>query len=616
MIDRLPPQNLDSEQAVLGSILIDPTSLVVSEQEIMRRMPDGSLDPSKSPAVVMEFLRPEDFYRQAHGRIYAAMLALYERGVRPDVVTVAEELERTGDLEGVGGAGYLSTLGNDTPSSLSCVQYAQIVHRKAVLRNLIGVAGKIAAIGYEDGSDVGEALDRAYGEFREVAASASRGQRTKFSKAGFRAYGLSAADESWRLVLSRVDVNEREPRGLITVYAKGNPEGEEMMCRTVGLFGGTNLNALAKELSNRLSEPQAVWAKRLDALARRTIREAQAATETASVTARPDRPNGRPWLFRGRMRFGRTLSLFGPGSAGKTTIGDGLLLSASTGQEIIPGWVPTRRFVTGVLDWDEGREEMDVRLYAMCNAYGIDSLNHHYRRMSRPLADCADDVGKWIIEHGIELLTVSPVKRAVRQAQGDGSGPVNELYEVLREFGTTNLLIDHVTGANMDADHQATREFGSSSKRDNARGSYSVYPQGDPEPGRRVVVIRNTKPDALTPAMAPQAICIEFEPQFPDEAGTYDIIRFSASEVEVPQPTTRSNGHPVKETQMAKFLRLVRENAPVPTTQLVVISSFSAANIRQMAARARKAGVPVECGEKGWVINAEPDPDLGMGAAE
>ncbi len=111
MIDRLPPQNLDSEQAVLGSILIDRDAIIE----------------------VADFLHVDDFYRQAHGRIYAAMLELFEHREPIDVVTVAEALERDDELEAVGGASYLSTLGNDTPTAVHVAQYGRIVERKAVL---------------------------------------------------------------------------------------------------------------------------------------------------------------------------------------------------------------------------------------------------------------------------------------------------------------------------------------------------------------------------------------------------------------------------------------------------------------------------------------------------
>jgi replicative DNA helicase len=147
VIDRLPPQSIEAEQSVLGSILIDRDAVVE----------------------VAEFLRPDDFYRQAHGLIYAAMLDLFERREPIDIVTVAEVLERGDQLEQIGGRSYLSSLSNQTPTAVHAVQYARIVERKAVLRNLIGAAGRIAGIGYEDPAEVQEAIDRAETELFAVS---------------------------------------------------------------------------------------------------------------------------------------------------------------------------------------------------------------------------------------------------------------------------------------------------------------------------------------------------------------------------------------------------------------------------------------------------------------
>ena len=146
MIDRLPPQSLDSEQAVLGSILIDRDAIVE----------------------VADFLRPADFYRAANGTIYAAMLDLYGRREPIDVVTVAEALERSGELANVGGPSYLSQLGNNTPTAVHVEQYGRIVERKALGRSLIQAAGRIAAIGYEDSPDTSDALDRAQQELLAI----------------------------------------------------------------------------------------------------------------------------------------------------------------------------------------------------------------------------------------------------------------------------------------------------------------------------------------------------------------------------------------------------------------------------------------------------------------
>ena len=146
-IDRLPPQSIEAEQSVLGALLIDRDAIIE----------------------LADFLHPADFYRQANGTVYDAIIELYERREPIDIVTVSEVLERKGALEQVGGSAYLTSLINLTPTAVNAVYYGRIVERKAVLRNLIGAAGKIAAIGYDDSADVSESIDRAEQELYSVS---------------------------------------------------------------------------------------------------------------------------------------------------------------------------------------------------------------------------------------------------------------------------------------------------------------------------------------------------------------------------------------------------------------------------------------------------------------
>ncbi len=146
-IDRLPPQAVEAEQSVLGALLIDRDAVIE----------------------VAEFLRPADFYRGHHGTIYAAVLDLYERREPVDIVTVSEVLARRDELDQVGGSAYLTSLINLTPTAVNAVHYARIVERKALLRNLIGAAAKIAAIGYDEAAEVSEAIDRAEQELFAVS---------------------------------------------------------------------------------------------------------------------------------------------------------------------------------------------------------------------------------------------------------------------------------------------------------------------------------------------------------------------------------------------------------------------------------------------------------------
>lgn len=137
--DRLPPQNIEAEQSLLGSILIDPEAII-----------------RVSPIV-----RPEDFYRETHRIIYAAALELHDRRQPADFVTLRDALQQRNQLEMVGGTAYLSALVNAVPTSAHAEYYAQIVQRTAILRRLIDAATEITGIAHEPVDDVEEAIDRA-----------------------------------------------------------------------------------------------------------------------------------------------------------------------------------------------------------------------------------------------------------------------------------------------------------------------------------------------------------------------------------------------------------------------------------------------------------------------
>jgi replicative DNA helicase len=146
-VDKLAPQSIEAEQSVLGSILIDADA-------VLR---------------VADFLRPADFYRQQHADVYEAMLALHGQREPIDLVTLGDELRRRDRLDAIGGPAYLTSLMNTVPTAVHAEHYARIVERKAVLRNLIGAAGKIAAVGYEEANDAEVAIDRAESILFEIS---------------------------------------------------------------------------------------------------------------------------------------------------------------------------------------------------------------------------------------------------------------------------------------------------------------------------------------------------------------------------------------------------------------------------------------------------------------
>ncbi|HEY55412.1 MAG TPA: replicative DNA helicase [Dehalococcoidia bacterium] len=139
--ERLPPHDTDAEEAVIGSLLIDGTAIYK----------------------IAALLEPSDFYTERNSLIYGACLALYQRPENETInqITVAQELDRQGKLAECGGAAYLSHLIAICPTSLDIEDYAQIVYRLSVMRNLITAAGQIAGIGYQAEPSVDESLNKA-----------------------------------------------------------------------------------------------------------------------------------------------------------------------------------------------------------------------------------------------------------------------------------------------------------------------------------------------------------------------------------------------------------------------------------------------------------------------
>jgi len=137
--DRLPPHDIDAEEAVIGSLLIDGTAIYK----------------------IAAFLQTQDFYSEQNQWIYGACLSLSQRDEAINQITVAQELDRQKKLEACGGAAYLSHLISIVPTSLDIEHYAQIVYRLSAMRHLITAGRQIADIGYESGPDVDASLSRA-----------------------------------------------------------------------------------------------------------------------------------------------------------------------------------------------------------------------------------------------------------------------------------------------------------------------------------------------------------------------------------------------------------------------------------------------------------------------
>jgi replicative DNA helicase len=145
--ERVPPHNIEAEESVLGAMMLSPEAI----------------------ATVVEIMKPDDFYRLAHQRLYQVMIALYARGEPVDAVTVVEELMRQGFIQEVGGPLYVHNLVESVPTPASAGYYARIVADHALLRRLIEAAARIMSDAYGIPGDPRKAADQAEALIYQVA---------------------------------------------------------------------------------------------------------------------------------------------------------------------------------------------------------------------------------------------------------------------------------------------------------------------------------------------------------------------------------------------------------------------------------------------------------------
>ncbi|HEX6491342.1 MAG TPA: DnaB-like helicase N-terminal domain-containing protein, partial [Gaiellaceae bacterium] len=135
----VPPQNLEAEESVLGAMMLSPGAI----------------------GAVSEVLDASDFYRDSHAKIYRAALALYAKGEPVDAITLVDELEERGELEGLGGRPRIHELAALVPASANAAHYAKIVREMATLRGLISAGGEISRLGWERPGESQDLVDRA-----------------------------------------------------------------------------------------------------------------------------------------------------------------------------------------------------------------------------------------------------------------------------------------------------------------------------------------------------------------------------------------------------------------------------------------------------------------------
>ena len=136
---RIPPHSVESEQSILGSILLDKDAIIT----------------------VTETIKPDDFYKEAHKIIYECMITLSNKGEPIDLITLTEELRKQGNLNDIGGISYITSLSTIVPTTSNVKYYADIVKEKSVLRKLIKASNEIINLGYSGATKIEDVLEQA-----------------------------------------------------------------------------------------------------------------------------------------------------------------------------------------------------------------------------------------------------------------------------------------------------------------------------------------------------------------------------------------------------------------------------------------------------------------------
>lgn len=184
--DRIPPQNVEAEQSVLGSLMLDSNAVMK----------------------VGDFLTPRDFYKGTHKAIYSAMMDLVNRTEPIDILAISNRLREKGDLENAGGQAYLAELVNSVPTASNVNHYAHIIQQKRILRDLIEASYDIAQLGYKEDEDIDEILDQAE---KRIFGISEKSLRQNFT-------AVKASLEEAFDRIDRLTNQKGEPRGVQTGF--------------------------------------------------------------------------------------------------------------------------------------------------------------------------------------------------------------------------------------------------------------------------------------------------------------------------------------------------------------------------------------------------------------
>jgi hypothetical protein len=284
--------------------------------------------------------------------------------------------------------------------------------------------------------------------------------------------------QSVMLTLSHMRVDRGDPSGLLTVYLRGEPILSAM--RLTLTTPGTR-KSLAKDLGEATPGFNG-WGQVLDEFARHVVR-LESEGEPISWLAPWQGSTDVQYLVDPLLRLNVPTILFGPGGAWKSTLATLLALSVAGGYSLLD-W-PSRVGRVMVLDWETDQADWEQRATDLCHGFDIDYPREliGYRRCKSPLYRQVDGLAAWVADQEARLVIVDSVMMASGAGHegGDPAETAIRLFDALRQIGVTSLLIDHVTGDNVEngvAKH--ARPYGSVVKENAARATWEMRTQDLP----------------------------------------------------------------------------------------------------------------------------------------
>ena len=367
---RIPPQNIESERALLGSIMLRPEAIVE----------------------IMDILRPEAFYADKHKTIFEAMVHLYEKREPIDLLTLSSKLKESVDLDRIGGMSYLTEIVNSVPSSSNAEHYAEIVAKKHTMRKLIEAAEHIAKIGYDEENEIGELLDRAEKKIYEVTSKNLSGKYVEMKDV------LGEAMER----LDRLHKTKGELRGVPTGFKdldnklSGLQNSDLIILAARPSMGKTSLALdIARNAAIRHNIPTAIFSLEMSTQ--------QLVDRMLSAESRVDAWRLRTGALNLEEEFGRITAALDPLSKAPLYIDDQAANNILKIRSVVRRLKHEKNLGLVVIDY--------LQLMTPTHTKGVDNVVQQITEISHSLKQLAK-------EFDIPVLALSQLSRAVEQRGG------------------------------------------------------------------------------------------------------------------------------------------------------------------------------------------------------